>query len=165
MTDCINSRPDSCSQEPLNKNLEAFLPSNGLDTSPDLAKQEETAYQSEASYTDVEQNYQIQKEQQTVKRLEERNKDSESARSMREGYANKTFWLVSVCLIFWGFMVILLACWNIRHGKPPLSEKEFITLTAGITANIFAAFLGVIKGIFKLSFDELKHKETDKIGQ
>lgn len=170
MTDYKESRPDDFSQKPLDDDLEAFLPSNGQssdccnldDLICDLPKQEEITYQSEASFTDVEQNYKIEKDRQELKELEEKNKNTESARSMRESYATKTFWMVSICLFFWGFMVFWLACWNVYNGKPPLSEKEFITLTAGITANIFAAFLGVIKGIFKLSFDELRHKENDK---
>lgn len=54
-----------------------------------------------------------------------------------------------------------MVIWNMCHGQTPLTEKEFIHryVTAGITANVFVAFLGVIKGIFKLSDEDVQPKQ------
>ncbi|MDK4680629.1 hypothetical protein QDY71_08395 [Kingella negevensis] len=52
-----------------------------------------------------------------------------------------------------------MVIWNMCHGQTPPTEKEFIPVTAGITANVFVAFLGVIKGIFKLSDEDVQPKQ------
>lgn len=114
-----------------------------------LFSEELDALENEESTTDTHQNFLHLKQQQDIA-------DQKSARELRKGYADKTFRLVAACLVFWAAVTLVLMVWNIRHGRAPLDDKGFITFTAGITANIFSAYLGVIRGVFRIGRE---HKE------
>jgi hypothetical protein len=76
--------------------------------------------------------------------------DRKADRELRAEYAKKAFRLARCILIFWGAVVVLEGIWSaITGGKVQLlSDKALIAITAGATANVFAAFLGVIRGLF-----------------
>lgn len=83
--------------------------------------------------------------------LEDRETDRDRARSdmrLREVFANRAFDLAAMGVWLW-------ACFLMAHGvvfitidKPLYSDKVLVAITAGATVNVFAAFIGVIRGLF-----------------
>jgi hypothetical protein len=91
------------------------------------------------------------KERSTVERLADEDiRDRQADRDLREKYAKKAFILACAILIFWGVIIITVGLWFGCSGEKvqPLSDKVLMAITAGATANVFAAFLGVIRGLF-----------------
>jgi len=77
-------------------------------------------------------------------------RDQESYRALRETYARRAFWLSCACLAFWAIIIFGVGLWSGVTGNrvQPLSDKALIAITTGTTLNVFAAFLGVIRGLF-----------------
>jgi hypothetical protein len=76
--------------------------------------------------------------------------DRKADRILREKYAEKAFQLAGCILFFWVMIIIAVGlCFGCTDSKIQLlSDKVLIAITAGATANVFAAFLGVIRGLF-----------------
>jgi hypothetical protein len=79
-------------------------------------------------------------------------RNQQEERMLRRQYANKAFVLACVILGFWG-IIISVGVWSGMTGGhlKPLSDKVLMAITAGATANVFAAFLSVIRGLFPSS--------------
>lgn len=73
-----------------------------------------------------------------------------SDRALRESYADKACYIVVGCL--WGWAIFLLfAGWTAYYDKPIFSDQTIAVVTTGVTLNIFAALLTVIRGLFPSS--------------
>ncbi|MCY1698636.1 hypothetical protein OVA10_11330 [Lelliottia sp. SL45] len=68
-------------------------------------------------------------------------------RQLREKFADKAYKVVKYGLYWWG-SVILLAAAGKATGKEVISDSVLIAITSASTLNLFAAFLGVIRGLF-----------------
>lgn len=70
-----------------------------------------------------------------------------SDRQLRESYADKACYIVVGCL--WGWAIFLLfAGWTTYYERPVFSDQTIAVVTTGVTLNIFAALLWVIRGLF-----------------
>ena len=69
-------------------------------------------------------------------------------RDLREKYAEKAYVLASGCVKFWCCAVAANGFYFLVVGKGLFSDQAFIAITAGITINVLACFLGVIRGLF-----------------
>jgi len=70
---------------------------------------------------------------------------------LRKEYAGKAYWLAVAGVVFW---VIAFAAYAVVRGvwgKEIFSDGIMISITAGATINVAAAFLGVIRGLFPAS--------------
>lgn len=77
----------------------------------------------------------------------ERLKSLASDRALRESYADKACYIVVGCL--WGWATFLLfAGWTKYYNQPAFSDQTIAVVTTGVTLNIFAALLWVIRGLF-----------------
>ena len=82
--------------------------------------------------------------------IDEDIQDRQADRDLRKEYANKAFKLARDILSVWALVILSEGmCTIFTCGKVQLfSDKTMIAITAGATANVFAAFLGVIRGLF-----------------
>jgi len=91
------------------------------------------------------------KERSTEERLTDEDiEDRKADRALRRDYARNACWLVVGILSFWAIIVLGVAIWSGCTGGRvrPLSDTVLIAITTGATANVFAAFLSVIRGLF-----------------
>lgn len=100
-----------------------------------------------------------------VEQLDTRGKEIENDRqqqliNLRETYANKAYKVAKYGLYWWG-VVILLSAVGKGVGKDIITDKVLIAITTASTLNLFAAFLGVIRGLFPSSFNS-KENTTNK---
>ncbi|ELZ5041734.1 TPA: hypothetical protein JG906_000570 [Enterobacter hormaechei subsp. steigerwaltii] len=87
-----------------------------------------------------------------VEQLDTRSKELENDRQqqlidLRETYANKAYKVAKYGLYWWA-VVILLSAVGKCVGKDVISDQVLIAITTASTLNLFAAFLGVIRGLF-----------------
>lgn len=75
-------------------------------------------------------------------------RDLQSYRRLRESYAFKAFVFACVCVGFWMLMMIWLGIGSYYKTTPVFSDKVAIAITTATCVNLFAAFLGVIRGLF-----------------
>lgn len=90
-----------------------------------------------------------------IEQLDTRSKEIENDRqqqliSLRETYANKAYKVAKYGLYWWA-VVILLSAVGKGVGKDIISDQVLIAITTASTLNLFAAFLGVIRGLFPVS--------------
>jgi hypothetical protein len=81
-------------------------------------------------------------------------------RLLRSTYADKAYALACGCIQFWA---VAISCNGIIYGltgKLMLSDTAMIAMTTGVTVNVLAAFLGVIRGQFPS--DSATSKKTKK---
>lgn len=69
-------------------------------------------------------------------------------RELRNNYADKAYNLAIGCISFWMIAISVNACIYLYMDKQMLSENVIIAITTGVTVNVLAAFLGVIRGLF-----------------
>lgn len=74
--------------------------------------------------------------------------DKRANRDLRDQYARRAYSLASGCIGFWIIIVSVHGTVSAALGKPFLSDNVLIAITTGVTVNVLAAFLGVIKGLF-----------------
>lgn len=74
--------------------------------------------------------------------------DLRSYRLLRETYANRAFIFAVCCVAFWMVIVIWLGWASYYKTQPVFSDRVMIAITAATCVNLFAAFLGVIRGLF-----------------
>jgi len=87
-----------------------------------------------------------------VEQIDTRGKELENDRQqqlidLRETYANKAYKVAKYGLYWWA-VVILLSAVGKGVGKDIISDQVLIAITTASTLNLFAAFLGVIRGLF-----------------
>ncbi|MDT8505165.1 hypothetical protein OYC61_012735 [Alcaligenes nematophilus] len=74
--------------------------------------------------------------------------DREANRGLRERYADKAYQLAHFCLVWWMFMLFMQGMLTATNQISLWSDKVLVAVTAGVTASVLAAFLGVIRGLF-----------------
>lgn len=77
--------------------------------------------------------------------------NQEANRTLRFKYVDKAYLLASGCLLFWAMLISVNAFVFFYTGKLMISDNALIAITAGITVNVLAVFLGVIHGLFPSS--------------
>jgi hypothetical protein len=56
--------------------------------------------------------------------------------------------LAAECIHFWIFLILANGLIAAMLGKQVISDTALIAITTGVTVNVLAAFLGVIRGLF-----------------
>lgn len=84
-------------------------------------------------------------------------------RELRSTYAGKAYKLAFGCIQFWAVAISLNAIIYVLTGKLMISDNAMIAITTGVTVNVLAAFLGVIRGLFPS--DSIKSKRKKKLGR
>lgn len=80
--------------------------------------------------------------------LEQEVENHKANRELRDTYADKAHRLAQGCICFWVLAVSSDGIIFGITGRQMLSDTVLIALTTGVTINVLAAFLGVIKGLF-----------------
>ena len=84
---------------------------------------------------------------------EEQFKDKKQNRKLRKDFAYKAYEIACACLSFWIVIVCLSAIVSFVTGRVFLSDTALGIVTTGVTVNVFAALLTVIKGLFSKEVD------------
>ncbi|WP_456093353.1 hypothetical protein [Neisseria sp.] len=74
-------------------------------------------------------------------------------RELRKDFAYKAYEIACGCLLFWIVIVCLSAIVSFVTGRVFLSDTALGIVTTGVTVNVFAALLTVIKGLFSKEGD------------
>lgn len=88
------------------------------------------------------------KKRYSEKYIEEDVQDSQANRDMRQQYAGKAYGLAWDSITFLFALVAGNAVWAAISGKQVISDQLLFALITGVTVNVLAAFLGVIRGLF-----------------
>ncbi len=80
--------------------------------------------------------------------VNEKVENSKANRELRWAYAYKAHELAVKCIYFWMAVIAVHALVLGVTGKTLISDNVFIAITTGVTVNVLAAFLGVIRGLF-----------------
>lgn len=86
----------------------------------------------------------------TQKHPDEREQDIEDRkanRELRERFAGKAYKVAKWGLYGWGGVLTISVIGNVIEVKT-FSDEVLIAITSATTLNLFAAFLGVIRGLF-----------------
>jgi hypothetical protein len=75
-------------------------------------------------------------------------KDREADRELRKDYARKAFKFACYGFVFWVIVIAVHATIFFFSEKKVLSDEVLIAITTATTINLFAAFVGVIRGLF-----------------
>ncbi len=92
--------------------------------------------------------------------INEEAENQKANRALRSQYASKAHDLAAGCIQFWA---VLISVNGIVYGLTDIqivSDTAMIAITTGVTINVLAAFLGVIRGLFPA--DPPNKKETRK---
>jgi len=74
--------------------------------------------------------------------------DRKADRALREKFGEKAYRVAKKSLYGWAWLLIAYAVFKFRFGKELFSDNVLIAITSAVTLNVFAAFLGVIRGLF-----------------
>lgn len=80
-------------------------------------------------------------------------------RQLRERYGFKAYKVVKKSLWGWAILLAIYAACKFFYDKELFSENVLIAITSATTLNIFAAFLGVIRGLFPVNGNVIKESE------
>lgn len=69
-------------------------------------------------------------------------------RTLRQRYADKAHQLALGCIAFWIITIGAVGVVNAVTGRQILSDTVLVAVTTGVTVNVLAAFIGVIRGLF-----------------
>ncbi|MEJ8673442.1 hypothetical protein [Chromobacterium amazonense] len=78
--------------------------------------------------------------------------DKVANRKLRDKYSKRAYSLARGCICFWMVVVATNGVLSAALPKPPISDNVIFALTTGVTVNVLAAFLGVIRGLFPTSW-------------
>ena len=100
---------------------------------------------------------------EAVQKLDTKSKEIENNRQqqlidLRQIYAEKAYKVAKYGLYWWG-VVILLSAVGKSVGKDIISDNALIAITTASTLNLFAAFLGVIRGLFPSNDPKTKEEK------
>ncbi|WP_313021391.1 hypothetical protein [Atlantibacter hermannii] len=87
------------------------------------------------------------RDQLTIQLIEDKKAD----RALRERFGDKAYKVVRKTLYGWCWLLAIYAAIKFRYDKEIFSENVLIAITSAVTLNVFAAFLGVIRGLFPAS--------------
>lgn len=74
--------------------------------------------------------------------------DRKADRELRERFGDKAYNVVRKTLYGWAVVLAATAFCKLFFDKDIFSENVLIAITSAVTLNTFAAFLGVIRGLF-----------------
>lgn len=74
--------------------------------------------------------------------------DAKSYRELRETFAEKAYKVARKSLYGWCWLLAIYAAIKFRYKMELFSDNVLIAITSAVTLNVFAAFLGVIRGLF-----------------
>jgi len=74
--------------------------------------------------------------------------DMKAERKLRKKYASLAFKFAVGGSLFWAFLLIWTGFASYYTTKAPFSDNVLIAITTATSVNLFAAFLGVIRGLF-----------------
>lgn len=77
--------------------------------------------------------------------------DRQANRELRDKYAHRAYSLAQGSICFWMVVVSVNGLLATILPKSPISDNVIFALTTGVTVNVLAAFLGVIRGLFPVS--------------
>lgn len=77
----------------------------------------------------------------------QRSADAKSYRELRETFAGKAYKVAKYGLYWWATVLLLSAVGKVVEVEL-FSDEVLIAITTASTLNLFAAFLGVIRGLF-----------------
>lgn len=80
--------------------------------------------------------------------INEEAENQKANRLLRSTYADKAHNLAAGCIQFWAVAISANAIIFAISGKLMISDTAMIAITTGVTINVLAAFLGVIRGLF-----------------
>ncbi|KNZ85514.1 hypothetical protein GWP87_17230 [Morganella morganii] len=95
----------------------------------------------ESSNTTSQDDYEVLKDKEIIA-------DRKADRKLRELFGNKAYNVVRKTLYGWAILLTVYAFCNLFFGKQIFSDQVLIAITSAVTLNTFAAFLGVIRGLF-----------------
>ncbi|HID5224895.1 TPA: hypothetical protein ACXEMW_003502 [Proteus mirabilis] len=87
-------------------------------------------------------------EENEKKRLEQDIEDRKADRNLRDKFGDKAYSVVRKTLYGWAVLLAVYAFCKLFFDKELFSDKVLIAITTAVTLNTFAAFLGVIRGLF-----------------
>lgn len=79
--------------------------------------------------------------------------DRNANRMLRQRFAEKAYKVAKWGLYGWGCVLAISVIGNVL-GEKTFSDNVLIAITSATTLNLFAAFLGVIRGLFPSSKEE-----------
>lgn len=97
--------------------------------------------------------------EQAVGADEEKNqniKDQRAERQLRKKYAGRAFWFAACGVVFWALLLVWNGWSTYYSTKAPFSDNLLIAITTATSINLFAAFLGVIRGLFPANGRKLR---------
>lgn len=80
--------------------------------------------------------------------LNEEVEDRKADRALREKFGDKAYKVVRKTLYGWCWLLAIYAAIKFRFKIEIFSDNVLIAVTSAVTLNVFAAFLGVIRGLF-----------------
>ncbi|EQA4283441.1 hypothetical protein ACX2VH_000158 [Cronobacter dublinensis] len=83
-------------------------------------------------------------DQLTIQLIEDKKAD----RALRERFGDKAYKVVRKTLYGWAWLLIIYSAIKFRFNISIFSDNVLIAITSAVTLNVFAAFLGVIRGLF-----------------
>lgn len=89
-------------------------------------------------------------------------KDQKAERQLRKKYAGRAFWFAVGGVAFWAVLLVWSGSSTYYSTKAPFSDNLLIAITTATSINLFAAFLGVIRGLFPTGGKKRKEKPKKK---
>lgn len=74
--------------------------------------------------------------------------DRKADRALREKFGDKAYKVAKKSLYGWSWLLAIYAAIKFRFDVNIFSDSVLIAITSAVTLNVFAAFLGVIRGLF-----------------
>lgn len=74
--------------------------------------------------------------------------DRKADRALREKFGDKAYNVVKKTLYGWAIVLIAVAFCKLFFNVEVFSDTVLVAITSAVTLNTFAAFLGVIRGLF-----------------
>ncbi|AUU15527.1 hypothetical protein MC53_016570 [Proteus mirabilis] len=74
--------------------------------------------------------------------------DRKADRALREKFGDKAYNVVKKTLYGWAVVLITTAFCKLFFDKEVFTDTVLVAITSAVTLNTFAAFLGVIRGLF-----------------
>lgn len=80
--------------------------------------------------------------------IEQHVEDRKAERALRKKYAGLAFRFAVGGALFWAVILVWSGWATYYSTKAPFSDNVIIAVTTATSVNLFAAFLGVIRGLF-----------------
>ncbi|MEH4985805.1 hypothetical protein ACOY5P_04725 [Enterobacter asburiae] len=74
--------------------------------------------------------------------------DRQADRALRVKFGDKAYKVARKSLYGWSWLLAIDAAFQFRFQRSLFDDSVLIAITSAVTLNVFAAFLGVIRGLF-----------------